>query len=398
MIKTKQTKSEFNKFYKNYWFIIWFFIYGILYYVSSLLTNIIGITNYYFQAIFIGLLISIIARIISSKIHLSKFKLNFSLVIWTLIYICLIFLIKHIFSLFVINYWLSLIILSILIVIFVQLLKKIPFTFLSAVVIIIVLIFGFFIYDAQYSTLNNNSDSNSVINSNKSDTITKESESLNNIDVLCTWRVYETIGTHYAIKYGVPRNYDSDSARYIVYYINDFTNANFVDLETYLREAENTIFVTLPPNLETENLDPLYSKSKVLKNTVRLGYLVGERADWIYGEYEIQYNYLKEKVLDPDNTILGNNSFEIIVKIDDFSTYNTEQIIQSGERYLFFPAIDVIEIKKCNFVDTHLLEKRIDNLILSNTSPEHILPFNHTPEMIQYLIDRYAYLQNNKSK
>jgi len=145
-LKHNQRKDKFNRFYKSNWFIIWVVIYGILYYLSTLLITALGISNYYIKVILIGILISIIARAISTHIHNSNFKLNFNLFIWTLVYILLLFGFRFILSYFALNQWLAIIVIALEFSIFTHLIKKIPFEILAIICIIISWMFAALLY------------------------------------------------------------------------------------------------------------------------------------------------------------------------------------------------------------------------------------------------------------
>lgn len=392
MIKSMHSqKNRLDRLYKSYWFIIWFFIYGILIYLSTLLTNVLGIKNYYSQIIFIGIIISIIAKAISSHIHGFTFKLNFNLFIWTLIYILSLFSIKYVLSLVITNYWLSLIIISILIIIVIHLLKKTSFTFLSVIVIIISIIFVFTISgQIKYDTLNNITKLNGDLlthNLDRNNTIVKDPQSSNSLDVLCSWRVYETIGMDYIIEYS-PRLSSN---------LIGFTNMpeDYVHIKLIKFSGPESFYYNRF-NEEGNSIIKIGSdkaKIQIIKNNLRYGSRIGENKDWVYGDLEIKYNYLNKDIVDLNNIIIGDNSFEVIVKIDDFSKYNpiAKRITSPDYRYqIVLPVSEISEIKECSFADQYLLEKRIDNLLLAGADFSEILPSVSTPEMFNYVLERYS--------
>jgi len=129
--------KHFWQFYKTYWFLIWFVVYGLLFYLSTLLTSALHISNTYFQIIFIGVIISLFARIISCSIHKRTFHLSFNLLIWTLVYILLLFGMKYILTYFGSNILLGVILIALGFTVFIHLIKKIPLGVLSVFAIIL---------------------------------------------------------------------------------------------------------------------------------------------------------------------------------------------------------------------------------------------------------------------
>ena len=157
--------TKFNKFYRHYWFLFWIIIYFVLYYLSSIfIVNIFEINNYYLQIIFIGFIISIISRIIHSNIKNYTFRLNFNLFIWTLVYILLIYGFNFLLNKFLsVNLWLNILIVSLGLTIFIDIIKKnIKFKVLSSFSIIITILFILLIFlsgseNNVLINLNNNS-------------------------------------------------------------------------------------------------------------------------------------------------------------------------------------------------------------------------------------------------
>ena len=135
--KHSRHHNKNNSFYKKYWFLIWVVVYGVLYYLSTLLANLIGITNIYYNIILIGVIISLFVRIISCSIHKHTFHLGFNLLIWTLIYILLLFGMKSIITYFTLNIWQGIILIALGYTILIHFIKKINFSFLTFVSIIL---------------------------------------------------------------------------------------------------------------------------------------------------------------------------------------------------------------------------------------------------------------------
>jgi len=164
---SKMSSFNFKEIYRHWWFLFWILIYGILFYLSTLLVDTFGIRDYYFQIIFIGIIISVFARAISSNIHKYSFKLNFNLFIWAIVYVLLLFGMKYILSNFTINSILAILLISVGYTSFVHLIKKIDYTFLCAFVILISLTFFLFvIFSGIIPEENNNG--NSLITNAKS--------------------------------------------------------------------------------------------------------------------------------------------------------------------------------------------------------------------------------------
>jgi hypothetical protein len=153
--KPKKEPVDFNysfkKVYKQSGFLTKIFKYGILYFLLLIIAKLFGITDYYWQIIFIGTMISLFSRAISSYIFNYKFKFNFNLFIWTLVYILLLFFIKYIINSVTGKFVYEIIFVAIAYTFFIHLAKKVEYYSLCAVVILITLIFGFILAFGIYS-------------------------------------------------------------------------------------------------------------------------------------------------------------------------------------------------------------------------------------------------------
>jgi uncharacterized protein YkwD len=137
----RHTKNIIKKIYGDWWLIFWFFIYGVLYYLSTIIIRLLDTSNYYLNIIILGTIISVFTRAIHCTIKGYKFKLNFNLFIWTLIYILLLFFIKGVLFLYFKNIFYEMFVVAIIYLILVYLLKKIDFEILKYFVIIVVILF-----------------------------------------------------------------------------------------------------------------------------------------------------------------------------------------------------------------------------------------------------------------
>jgi len=159
VINLHNKTKKFWQFYSTYWFLIWVVIYGVLYYLLTKLSELFNISNNYFQIIFVGAIICLFARIISTAIHKKAFKLSFNLLIWTLIYIFLLFGMQYLLTYLSDNFLFSLILIALGFTIGIHLLKKISFETLSVIFIVLAIIFIallFFSKNEQLNTLISN--------------------------------------------------------------------------------------------------------------------------------------------------------------------------------------------------------------------------------------------------
>lgn len=153
--KPKKESVDFNysfkKIYKQGGFLTKILKYGILYFLMLIISKLLGITDYYWQIIFIGTMISLFSRAINSYIYNYKFKFNFNLFIWTLVYILLLFFIRYMISLFTGQFVYEIIFVAIAYAFSIHLTKKVEYYSLCAIVILITLIFGFVLASGIYN-------------------------------------------------------------------------------------------------------------------------------------------------------------------------------------------------------------------------------------------------------
>lgn len=151
------------RFYKSYWFLFWILIYSLLYYLSSLFLDLLNIVNNTTKLIFIAIIFSLFSRIITVIIYKNKFRFNFYLFIWTLVYVIILLSVNYLLLKVSFNFFIIILLNSLILTLVIHLLKKIRFKQLKNIVIIIILIyiimnllFNFVINRCEDGTLYNN--------------------------------------------------------------------------------------------------------------------------------------------------------------------------------------------------------------------------------------------------
>jgi len=202
---------------------------------------------------------------------------------------------------------------------------------IAATIILFVLII-FFNYSGMsniFSNLHFNATTSFTDNSN-----------IKTINPLCEQRIKQIIGDNFFILYNIQNRTNSRK-------ISSFNTQ-------FLGNAEE-----FDSNSHQFGLNPLkYSKTttkKVINSNVRLGSKPGENKDWLYGNINYEYTYIKKDIADPTGVILGDNHFKIRVKIDDLSYFFPEHISDKkgypAGKLITVPTSDIVTISDCGFVN-----------------------------------------------